>query len=162
LSSGSIMQQALHAQSILAERFNVAAEVWSAPSYQVLRNEALDVDRWNLLHPSQEPRVPLVTQLLAEPASRGPIVAVSDWIRAWPDLVARWIPGSSWRTLGTDGFGRSDTRENLRRLFEVDAEHVAAAIMAELARCGQVTTEAATTAQSELGIDPEAPFALTH
>jgi pyruvate dehydrogenase E1 component len=162
LSSGSIMQQALRAQSVLAERFQVAADVWSAPSYQVLRNEALDVDRWNLLHPGQAPRVPLVTQLLAEPASRGPIIAASDWIRAWPDLVARWVPGSSWRTLGTDGFGRSDTRENLRRFFEVDAEHIAAAVMAELARCGQVATEAAAAAQSELGIDPEAPFALTH
>jgi pyruvate dehydrogenase E1 component len=162
LGSGSIMQQALRAQQILAERFNVAAEIWSAPSYQLLRNEALEVDRWNLLHPGSEPTVPLVSRLLAEPASRGPIIAVSDWIRAWPDLIARWVPGQSWRSLGTDGFGRSDTRENLRRFFGIDAEHVAGAVMAELARCGQVTTKAADAALRELGIDREAPFSLTH
>jgi pyruvate dehydrogenase E1 component len=162
LGSGSIMQQALRAQELLAERFDVAAEVWSAPSYQLLRNEALDIDRWNLLHPGEEPRVPLVSRLLAEPASRGPIVAVSDWIRAWPDLIARWVPGQSWRSLGTDGFGRSDTRENLRRFFGIDAEHVAGAVMAELARCGQVTAKAANAALKELGIDREAPFSLTH
>jgi pyruvate dehydrogenase E1 component len=162
LGSGSIMQQALRAQETLAEKFNVAAEVWSAPSYQVLRNEALEIDRWNLLHPGKEPRVPLVTQLLAEPASRGPVIAVSDWVRAWPDLIARWVPGQSWRSLGTDGFGRSDTRENLRRFFGIDAEHVAAAVMAELARCGQLTSQAASKALVELGIDAEAPFSLAH
>jgi pyruvate dehydrogenase E1 component len=161
LGSGSIMQQALRAQAILAERFGVAADVWSAPSYQLLRNEALDADRWNRLHPDAEARVPLVTKLLAEPASRGPIVAVSDWVRAWPDLVARWVPGDAWHSLGTDGFGRSDTREQLRRFFEVDAEHVAGAVMAELARCGQVTAEAASAAIADLGIDAEAPFPLT-
>ena len=162
LGSGSIMQQALRAQSMLAERFGVAADVWSAPSYQLLRNEALEVDRWNLLHPTGPARTPLVTSLLSEAANHGPIVAVSDWIRAWPDLVSRWIPGGSWRSLGTDGFGRSDTRENLRRFFEVDAEHVAAAVMADLARCGQVPLTAVAAAFAELGVDPEAPFALTH
>ena len=162
LGSGSIMQQALRAQSILAERFGVAADVWSAPSYQLLRNEALEADRWNLLHPGEAPRSPVVTQLLAEPASRGPIVAVSDWVRAWPDLVSRWVPGDSWRSLGTDGFGRSDTRENLRRFFEIDAEHVALAALSELARCGQIEAARVTAAAAELGVDPEAPFALTH
>ena len=160
LSSGSIMQQALKAQAILAEKFGVAADVWSAPSYQLLRNEALDAERWTLLHPGEPARVPVVTQLLAEPASRGPIVAVSDWVRAWPDLISRWVPGDSWRSLGTDGFGRSDTRENLRRFFEIDAEHVALAMLSELARCGQI--EAATVAKAieTLGIDVDAPFSL--
>jgi pyruvate dehydrogenase E1 component len=161
LGGGSIMQQVLRAQSILAERFGIAAEVWSATSYQLLRNEALEVDRWNQLHPAEAPRQPLVTQLLADAAAAGPIVAASDWMRAWPDMVGRWVPGA-YRTLGTDGFGRSDTREALRRFFEVDAEHIAAAVMSELARTGRISGERAAAAIAELGIDPEAPFALTH
>jgi pyruvate dehydrogenase E1 component len=160
LGSGSIMQQALRAQEMLAEQHGIAAEVWSAPSYQLLRNEALDVDRWNRLHPDEEPRVPLVTQLLREPAEQGPIIAVSDYLTAWPDLVARWVPGGWWRSLGTDGYGRSDTREALRRFFEIDAEHIAAATLAELARCGRIDARRAAKAISELGLDPAAPFAL--
>ncbi len=160
LSGGSIMQQGLRAQAILAERFGIAAEVWSATSYQLLRNEALEVDRWNLLHPGETPRVPLVTELLREPGAAGPIVAVSDWIRAWPDLVTRWVPGDAWRPLGTDGFGRSDSRAALRRFFEVDAEHVAATVLSELARTGRIPVERALAGFAELGIDPEAPFAL--
>ena len=160
LAGGSIMQQALRAQAILAERFGVAAEVWSATSYQLLRNEALGVDRWNLLHPADAPRVPLVAELLAAPAAAGPIVAVSDWVRAWPDMIRGWVPGGSYRVLGTDGFGRSDSREALRRFFEVDAEHVAAAVLSELARTGRIEPARAVAAFGELGIDPEAPFSL--
>jgi pyruvate dehydrogenase E1 component len=160
VGSGSIMQQALRAQEILAEQHGVAAEVWSAPSYQLLRNEALEADRHNRLHPADEPRVPLVTQLLREPAEQGPVVAVSDYLTAWPDLVARWVPGGWWRSLGTDGFGRSDTREALRRFFEIDAEHIAAATLAELVRCGRIDARRATKAISELGLDPAAPFSL--
>jgi pyruvate dehydrogenase E1 component len=160
LGSGSIMQQALRAQELLAERYGVAAEVWSAPSYQLLRNQALEADRWNRLHPDEQPRTPLVTELLREPAEQGPIIAASDYITAWPDLVARWVPGGWWRSLGTDGFGRSDTREALRRFFEVDAEHIAAAALAELARCGRMEPETARKSIDELGLDPAAPFAL--
>ncbi|MFO1539361.1 MAG: pyruvate dehydrogenase (acetyl-transferring), homodimeric type [Chloroflexota bacterium] len=160
LGGGSIMQQALRAQTLLAERYGVAAEVWSATSYQLLRNEALGVDRWNLLHPEDAPRVPLVTQLLAEPGAAGPVVAVSDWVRAWPDMIARWVPTNAWRPLGTDGFGRSDTRAALRRFFEVDAEHVVAATLSELARTGRIPAARATAAFAELGIDPDAPFSL--
>ncbi len=159
LAGGSIMQQALRAQQLLAER-GIAAEVWSALSYQLLRNEALDVDRWNRLHPAETPRVPRVTELLREPAEQGPIVAVSDFISAWPDLVSRWVPGGWWRTLGTDGFGRSDTREALRRFFEIDAESIAAATLAELARCGRIDPADAKRYITELGIDPEASFSL--
>jgi pyruvate dehydrogenase E1 component len=159
LAGGSIMQQALRAQQMLAER-GVAAEVWSALSYQLLRNEALEVDRWNRLHPSQPPRTPRVTELLREPAEQGPIVAVSDFITAWPDMISRWVPGGWWRALGTDGFGRSDTREALRRFFEIDAEHIAATTLAELARCGRIDASDAQRQIEELGIDPEASFAL--
>jgi pyruvate dehydrogenase E1 component len=159
LGSGSIMRQALRAQELLAER-GVAAEVWSAPSYQLLRNEALAADRWSRLHPTAAPRIPLVTELLREPAEQGPIVAASDFISAWPDLIARWVPGGWWRALGTDGFGRSDTREALRRFFEVDAESIAATVLAELARCGRIDAEEAAREIGALGLDPEAPFSL--
>jgi pyruvate dehydrogenase E1 component len=159
LAGGSIMQQALRAQQLLAER-GVAAEVWSALSYQLLRNDALEADHWNRNHPDAAPRTPRVTELLREPAEQGPIVAVSDFITAWPDMISRWVPGGWWRTLGTDGFGRSDTREALRRFFEIDAEHIAATTLAELARCGRLDGHDAKRMIEELGIDPEAPFAL--
>ncbi|MEX2547411.1 MAG: pyruvate dehydrogenase (acetyl-transferring), homodimeric type, partial [Chloroflexota bacterium] len=159
LSGGSIMQQALRAQQLLAER-GVAAEVWSALSYQLLRNEALEADRWNRLHPDEEPRTPLVTELLREPAEQGPVIAVSDYITAWPDMISRWVPGGWWRSLGTDGYGRSDTREALRRFFEIDAESVAAATFAELARCGRIDAREARKHITDLGLDPEQAFAL--
>jgi pyruvate dehydrogenase E1 component len=161
LAGGSIMQQALRAHDLLAQQ-GIATEVWSATSYQMLRNEALEAEYWNLLHPAEGPRSPVVQTLLAEPASHGPIVAVSDWIRAWPDMISRWVPQSAWISLGTDGFGRSDTREALRRFFAIDAQHVAAAVLAGLARCGQITADAAATGIAALGIDTEAPFALRH
>ena len=102
----------------------------------------------------------LVTQLLREPAEQGPIVAVSDYITAWPDMIARWVPGGWWRSLGTDGYGRSDTRDALRRFFEIDAEHVAATTLAELARCGRIDAREARRHITELGLDPEASFSL--
>jgi pyruvate dehydrogenase E1 component len=159
LASGPIMQQALRAQALLAERA-VAADVWSAPSYQLLRNEALEADRWNRLHPDEPQRTPLVTELLREPSEHGPIIAVSDFITAWPDQIARWVPGDWWRTLGTDGYGRSDTREALRRFFEIDAESITATVLAELARCGRLDAVEARKHIERLGLDPDKPFAL--
>jgi pyruvate dehydrogenase E1 component len=156
LGSGSIMQQVLRAQALLAERFGVAAEVWSVPSYQQLRADALGVERWNRLHPAERARVPLVASALAKAAARGPIVAATDFIKTVPDQIARWVPGESWVSLGTDGFGRSDTREALRRLFGNDAESIAAAVMAELARTGRVEAGVAAAAIAELGLDPGA------
>jgi pyruvate dehydrogenase E1 component len=156
LGSGSIMQQVLRAQALLAERFGVAAEVWSVPSYQQLRADALEVERWNRLHPAEPARVPLVASALADAAARGPIVAATDFVKTVPDQVARWVPGGSFVSLGTDGFGRSDTREALRRLFGNDAESIAAAVMAELARSGRIEPAAASAAIAELGLDPEA------
>ncbi len=162
IGSGSIMQQVLRAQTLLAERFGVAAEVWSAPSYQRVRAEALAVERWNRLHPDQPRRTPSVTTALTAAASSGPIVAAGDWVKGVPDQIARWVPGDSWVSLGTDGFGRSDTRDALRRLFGVDTEHIAAAVLSELARTGRMEPAAAASAIADLGIDPEAadPLAL--
>jgi pyruvate dehydrogenase E1 component len=158
LGSGSLLREAVRAQGILAENYGVAADVWSATSYKELRREALEVERWNLLHPGEEPRQPYVARLFE--GEEGPVIAVTDYMKMVPDQIARWLPGRLF-SLGTDGFGRSETREALRRFFEVDAEHVALAALRQLADRG--TLQRATVAQAvqELGIDPEKPDPLT-
>jgi pyruvate dehydrogenase E1 component len=153
LGSGVILRQALKAQEMLAERYGVAADVWSATSYQQLRNEALAVERWNRLHPGEKKRTPYVTRLLEQ--SEGPVVAVGDYLKLVPDMISRWVP-RRFTPLGTDGFGRSDTREALRRFFEVDAEHVVVAVLAALAEEGQVEPAVVKKAIAEFGIDAEA------
>jgi pyruvate dehydrogenase E1 component len=152
LGSGPMMLAALKAQEILAARFEVAADVWSATSYQQLRNDALAVERWNRLHPGEPQRVPYVTQALA--GSSGPVIASSDYMKAVPDMVSRWI-GRPFVSLGTDGFGRSDTREALRRHFEVDAEHIVVATLSALSQQGLVPAGVVARAIQEFGIDPE-------
>jgi pyruvate dehydrogenase E1 component len=150
--SGSIMQSVLAAQQLLAERFEVAADVWSAPSFQQLRNEALAVERWNRLHPEAEPRRPYVTAALQD--SPGPIIAATDYMKAVPDMIRPWVD-RQMISLGTDGFGRSDTREALRRFFEVDAESIAAAALYALSREGKMPAAEVAAAIAQLGIDPE-------
>src|SRR5262249_22264057 len=118
LASGVAVRWAIEAQQMLAEEWGVAADVWSATSWTELRREAMNCDSWNLLHPDEDQLVPYVTRPL-EPAS-GPIVAVSDFMRAVPDQIASWVPGD-FSSLGTDGFGFSDTRAAARRFFHVDA-----------------------------------------
>jgi pyruvate dehydrogenase E1 component len=160
VGSGSILQQVLAARDLLAEKFGVAAEVYSAPSFPLLRRDALETERWNRLHPdAKTPRVPHVSQVL--PQDGGPIVVATDWLKALPDMVSRWLP-SQYVALGTDGFGRSDTRENLRALFEIDPAHIAAATMVALARTGAFPASRAAKAIKELGIDPDKtdPLAL--
>jgi pyruvate dehydrogenase E1 component len=160
VGSGSILQQVVAAQGLLAEKFGIAAEVYSAPSFQLLRRDALEAERWNRLHPeAKDQRLPYVSRVL--PADGRPIVAATDWLKALPDMVARWLP-DYYLSLGTDGFGRSDTRENLRALFEIDAAHVAGGAMVALARCGDIPKSRASKAIRELGIDPEKadPLAL--
>jgi pyruvate dehydrogenase E1 component len=152
--SGPILRQALRAQEMLAERWGVAADVWSVTSYQQLRNEALEVERWNRLHPGETARVPWVTRQLE--SAPGPFLAASDFMKTLPDLVARWMP-RPLTPLGTDGFGRSDTREALRRHFEIDAEHIVAATLSSLAREGEIPPATARRAIEELGLDPEKP-----
>jgi pyruvate dehydrogenase E1 component len=159
VGSGAILQQVLAARDLLADKFGVAAEVYSAPSFPLLRRDALEVERWNRLHPDAKvPRIPYVSRML--PHEGGPIVAATDWMKALPDMVARWLP-PHFLPLGTDGFGRSDTRENLRSLFEIDPPHIAAATMASLARCGAITGARAAKAIQQLGIDPDKADALS-
>jgi pyruvate dehydrogenase E1 component len=160
LASGVIVQQALGAQRLLAETYGVASDVYSAPSFQQLRNDALEVEHWNLHNPGQEPRVPHVSQVLAEAGPAGPVIAVSDWITAWPDMISRWVPTRAWRSMGTDGYGRSDTRQALRRFFDIDAAHIAAAVLVELARLGSLPRQQVVEAVAALDLEPEAPFAV--
>ena len=152
VGSGPTLNLVLSAQGLLAEKFGIAAEVYSAPSFPLLRRDALESERWNRLHPAEAPRVPYVSTILGPEG--GPIVAATDWLKAFPDMVSRWLP-PCYVSLGTDGFGRSNTREALRSLFEIDPAHIAAAAVAELARSGAMTADRAAAAIRELDIDPE-------
>jgi pyruvate dehydrogenase E1 component len=139
LASGVAIPWALRAQQLLGEEWNVDVDVWSATSWNELRREAVECDRVNLLRPADEPRVPYVTSALAD--APGPVVAVSDFMRAVPDQISRWIP-RDYTSLGTDGFGFADTRGAARRYFHVDAESIVVAVLEQLARAGEVKREA--------------------
>jgi pyruvate dehydrogenase E1 component len=153
--SGSILPtEVLRAQEMLAEDWDVSADVWSVTSYKELREDALEAERWNRLHPEEPPRVPYVAEQLGE--AEGPVIAASDWMKAVPDQIGRWV-AADFTPLGTDGFGRSDTRDNLRRFFEIDAEHIVVATLAALARTGDLKPERVADAIESYGIDPEAP-----
>jgi pyruvate dehydrogenase E1 component len=152
LFSGTANLAARQAQVDLAEHYGVGAELWSATSFKKLREEAMEVERWNLLHPTEPARVPRVSQLLSNVG--GPVVAVTDFMRMVPDQIGRWVPGP-YVTLGTDGFGRSDTRNALRRFFETDAGHVVVATLSALARQGRIDPAAVHDAVGRYGINPE-------
>jgi len=154
LFSGSAQGAARQAAAELAERYDVGVELWSATSYKALREDALSTERWNRLHPGQEPRVPLVRRLLAE--TTGPIVAVTDFMKIVPEQVARFLPDRPFIPLGTDGMGRSDTREALRRFFEVDAGHIVVAVLSGLLELGEVKAEVVAEAISHYGIAADA------
>jgi len=154
LFSGTAWRAAEEARTLLAEGWGVAAETWSVTSYKSLREEALSAERHDRLHPDGPDRVPLVTGELA--GSGGPIVAVTDFVRAVPDQVARWMP-RRYTSLGTDGFGRSDTREVLRRFFEIDAAHVVVAVLGGLEADGSVPPGTTAKAMVSHGIDPDLP-----
>jgi pyruvate dehydrogenase E1 component len=139
---------------MLLEDHDVAADVWSATSYKLLREDALDAERWNRLHPTEAPRTPYVTEQLG--GEERPIVAVTDFLKSVPDQIGRFVP-QPFIPLGTDGFGYSDTRQALRRHFEVDAAHIVVATLDGLAMQGKVKGEAVEKAIRLYGIDPDAP-----
>ena len=155
--SGPILREALRAQEILATRYGVGADVWSATSYKRLRNDALNARRHNMLHPTEEPRKSYLEEVLED--VDGPFVAVSDYLKMVPDQIAPWVPGGLV-TLGTDGFGRSDTRSSLRRFFEVDAECAVIASLYALAQEGQMKASVVKQAIKDLNVDPEKTFPL--
>ncbi|WP_067823200.1 pyruvate dehydrogenase (acetyl-transferring), homodimeric type [Actinomadura kijaniata] len=158
LGSGVALRWALEAQRLLAEEWGVAADVWSATSWNELARDAVACDEWNLLHPDAEQRVPYVTRTLENVP--GPIVAVSDFMRAVPDQVARWVPGD-YSSLGTDGFGFSDTRAAARRFFHVDAASIVLAVLTRLVRAGEMKPEALKEAieRYQLNADVSTVFA---
>jgi pyruvate dehydrogenase E1 component len=153
--SGPLLREALRAQEILGEQFDVSADVWSATSYKLLRGDALRTKRWNMLHPALKPKKSYVESLLQD--EEGVFVAVSDYMKMVPDQIAPWVPGGL-TTLGTDGFGRSDTRANLRRFFEVDGELTAVAALYALYQKGSLPAQSVEDAIKKLAVDPEKSF----
>jgi pyruvate dehydrogenase E1 component len=156
LGSGTILNEVIAAAELLATDWEVAADVWSVTSFTELRREGIEVERWNMLHPTEQPRRAYVSQLLSE----APAVASTDYIRAFADQIRQWVPGR-YRVLGTDGFGRSDYRRALRRFFEVDRHYVAVAALRELADQGTVEPARVQEAIERYELDPEAPMPTT-
>jgi pyruvate dehydrogenase E1 component len=154
LFSGTAQKAAREAQRELAERWGVGVELWSATSYKRLREEALEVERWNRLHPEADPRTPRVTELLRD--SAGPIVAVSEYMRMVPEQIARFAP-RRFTALGTDGFGRSDTREALRTFFETDTPSVVLTVLTELVHEGALDRSVLREAITTYGIATDDP-----
>jgi pyruvate dehydrogenase E1 component len=150
--SGSILREALQAQDILEEKYGVAADVWSLTSYKALYTDGNEVDRWNRLHPGAKPKVPYLTECLAD--APGVLVAASDYLKALPNMVSKWMP-RRLAALGTDGFGRSEGRKSLREFFEVDARFITLATLYELLQDGKIERNVVDRAIKDLGIDPE-------
>ena len=156
--SGAILNEVLRAQEILERKFGVAADVWSVTSYKNLYTDGIEVERWNRLHPDETPRVPYVTQCLE--GEQGVLVAASDYLKVLPSMISKWAP-RRLATLGTDGFGRSESRESLRDFFEVDSRFIVIATLHELAQDGLVGEATVQNAIKELNINPDKPNPVT-
>ncbi|MDQ6605571.1 MAG: pyruvate dehydrogenase (acetyl-transferring), homodimeric type [Actinomycetota bacterium] len=155
MGSGTILREVLAAAELLESDFGVVADVWSVTSFTELRRDGIEVERWNMLHPLEPPRTAYVTERLAD--RRGPVIASTDYIRTFPDLIRQWVP-ADYHVLGTDGYGRSDSRRALRRFFEVDRHYVTVAALRSLARTGEVEARAVAKAIERYEIDPESPI----
>ncbi len=158
LGSGTILREVIAAAELLKTDFGVAADVWSCPSFTELRRDGMATDRWNLLHPEAKPRTAYVAQCLE--GRTGPVVAATDYMRIFADQIRPWVP-RRYTVLGTDGFGRSDTREQLRRFFEVNRHYVAVAALKALAEEGAIPAVTVSQAIAKYGIDPERPAPWT-
>ena len=152
LGSGPILNEVLKAQQVLEERYNVSADVWSVTSYKELHRDGLDVERWNMLHPGQSVRRSYVSTCLQN--ADGVFVAASDYVRALPDMIARWVPGPLY-SLGTNGYGRSDGRKSLRDFFEIDHRYVVLATLNSLLQEGKIEVAVVQQAIRDLGINPD-------
>ena len=158
LGSGTILREVIAAAEILDQDFGISADIWSVTSFNELRREALDVTRWNMLHPSEPARLSYVANCLKD--CTGPVVAATDYMKIFADQIREFVPGR-YKVLGTDGFGRSDTREKLRQFFEVDRYYVTIATLQALAEDGKISTEIVTRAIKKFGIDPDKPNPVT-
>jgi pyruvate dehydrogenase E1 component len=156
--SGTILREALAAAELLEKDYGVPADVFSVTSFSELRRNALDVERWNLLHPTETARVPYVREALGD--HTGPFVAATDYIKTVPDQIRQWVPGR-YAVLGTDGFGRSDSRAELRRFFEVNRHYVVIAALKCLADDGKLEAQTIPAAMQAFGIDPDKPNPLS-
>jgi pyruvate dehydrogenase E1 component len=153
LGSGTILRECIAAAELLQKEFGVVADIWSCPSFTELRRDGFDAERWNRLHPeAKTPRIAHVTQLLE--GRSGPAIAATDYVRAYADQIRAFVP-MRYSVLGTDGFGRSDTRQNLRRFFEVDRHYIAHAAIAALAQDGKMNAKDVARAIKAFRIDPE-------
>jgi pyruvate dehydrogenase E1 component len=157
LGSGTILREVEAAAELLKD-YGVVADVWSAPSFNELRRDGLDAERWNLLHPDEQPRVPWITQQLA--GKPGPVIVATDYMKTYADQVRQFVP-APYVVLGTDGFGRSDTREKLREFFEVDRRWVALAALKALADAGTIERSVLAKAIAAFGLDPNKPNPVT-
>jgi pyruvate dehydrogenase E1 component len=158
LGSGAILREVIAASSLLADDFGIKADIWSAPSFTLLRREGLDVDRWNLLHPEAEPRVSYVAECLAGRSEV--VIAATDYMKAFADQIRQFVP-QAYYVLGTDGFGRSDVRKQLRKFFEVDRYYIVIAALKGLADNGAIPASKVSEAILKYGIDPEKPNPTT-
>jgi pyruvate dehydrogenase E1 component len=154
LGSGSILREVIAAADLLAQDHGVVADVWSVPSFTELRREAIEVERWNTLHPTEAPRKSYVETCLGE--REGPVIAATDYMRLFADQIRTWVP-RRYRVLGTDGFGRSDYRKKLRYFFEVDRHWVTVAALKALTDEGKVQASLVADAIKKYGLDPEKP-----
>ena len=158
LGSGTILREVIAAAQLLAKDWGVASDVWSCPSFNELRRDGMEAARWNLLHPAEKPRASYVEQCLA--ATKGPVIASTDYVRTYADQIREYVP-RRYKVLGTDGFGRSDSRANLRRFFEVERRYVAVAALKALAEDGEVPAAKVAEAIKKYGLDAERPAPWT-
>ncbi len=158
LGSGAILREVIAAADLLEQDFNISADVWSVTSFNELRREGLDVERWNMLHPEKKPRISYVEQLLAK--RKGPVLAATDYIRSYADQIRSLVP-QNYRVLGTDGYGRSDQRSQLRKFFEVNRFYIVVAALKSLADEGAVDASMVGKAIKKYRIDPEKPNPTT-
>jgi pyruvate dehydrogenase E1 component len=158
LGSGTILREVLAAAKLLEEKFGVPADVWSVTSFSELRREALEIERWNNRHPADAPRQSYVSSCLGD--KEGPFVAATDYIKTVPDQIRQWVPGR-YTVLGTDGFGRSDSRAALREFFEVDRYSIAVSALKALADDGALDANTVGQAIEEFGMDPDKPDPVT-
>jgi pyruvate dehydrogenase E1 component len=159
LGSGTILREVIAAAALLDDEWNVAADVWSVTSFTELRREAIDVERWNMLHPMDEPRVAYVSETLAN--HKGPLIAATDYMRSFPEQIRPYVGDRRYLTLGTDGFGRSDMRSQLRKFFEVNRHYVVVAALKALADAGDVDSSLVAQAIKAYKIDPDKPNPAT-
>jgi pyruvate dehydrogenase E1 component len=161
MGSGTILREVEAAAQLLERDWGVAADVWSAPGFTELRRDGLAAERWNLLHPEDKPRVPYITRVLAERPA-GPVIAATDYLKAYADQIRPFVPRERvYRVLGTDGFGRSDSRAKLRHFFEVNRYFVTLAALKALAESGAGTAKTVAEAIRKYGIDPAKPDPTT-